>query len=60
LQILCGFSVGEIARGLLISEEATKKRIQRGKKTLAQCGVTVELPAPEEVQGRLDGVLDVL
>src|SRR5262245_50398761 len=35
LNILCGFSVGEIAAAFLSSEAAIHKRIQRGKKALA-------------------------
>lgn len=60
LKILCGFSVAEIARGLLLSTAAAKKRIQRAKKTLAQHQVKIDLPSPEELQSRLAAVHDVL
>ena len=60
LKILCGFSVGEIARGLLMSNDATKKRIQRAKKTLADQNVSLDMPTPTDLQNRLSAVHDVL
>jgi len=60
LKILCGFGVHEIARGLLISTEAAKKRIQRGRKTLADRQVRLDLPATGELQERLNAIHDVL
>ena len=35
LKTLCGFSVSEIARGLLLPDETVKKRVQRAKQSLA-------------------------
>jgi len=60
LKILGGFGVHEISRGLLISTEAVKKRIQRGKKQLAGASVTADLPPADELHSRLDAVHDVL
>ena len=60
LKILCGFSIREIARGLLLTEDATKKRIQRGKAKLAEEQISVELPAAEELDPRRSAVHDVL
>ncbi len=60
LKILCGFSISEIARGLLISAEAAKKRVQRAKKTLAQQQIKIDLPPTVELQSRLSVVHDVL
>lgn len=60
LKILCGFSLAEIARGLLISPEAAKKRVQRAKETLAQRQIRVDLPPAAELQSRLSTVHDVL
>ena len=60
LKILCGFSVAEIARGLLMTEEAVKKRIQRAKAQLAQSNIAIEFPAPDQLQSRLSVVNDVL
>ena len=60
LKILCGFSLAEIARGLLISNEAAKKRVQRAKKTLAQQQIRIDLPPAAELQTRLSAVQEVL
>ncbi|MEM8681680.1 MAG: sigma-70 family RNA polymerase sigma factor, partial [Planctomycetota bacterium] len=60
LKILCGFSVHEIARGLLTTPEATKKRIQRAKVKLQTAQIGVELPPAEQLSARLDGVHEVL
>ncbi len=60
LKILCGFSLSEIARGLLISNEAAKKRVQRAKKALAEEQIKPELPPADELQQRLSAVQEVL
>lgn len=60
LKTLCGFSVNEIARGLLRKPEAVKKQIQRGKKKLAAQNLPLELPPHEELQQRLSVVHGVL
>ncbi|MCH9649344.1 MAG: sigma-70 family RNA polymerase sigma factor [Deltaproteobacteria bacterium] len=60
LKILCGFSLAEIARGLLVSTEAAKKRVQRAKKTLAQQQVEIDLPSSAHLQARLSVVQEVL
>lgn len=60
LKILGGFGIHEISRGLLIGTEAVKKRIQRGKKQLADASVTADLPAADELHPRLDAVHNVL
>ena len=60
LKILGGFSLSEIARGLLTSPEAAKKRVQRAKKALAQRQIRVELPPAAELRARLSGVQEVL
>ncbi len=60
LKVLCGFSLAEIARGLLISTEAAKKRVQRAKKTLADLKLDFDLPAEGNVGDRLGAVHQVL
>ena len=60
LKILCGFSLAEIARGLLISVEAAKKRVQRAKKILAQQQIRIDLPPRTELETRLSAVHGVL
>ena len=60
LKILCGFSLAEIARGLLISTEAAKKRVQRAKRALADAEVRIDLPPRAELEARLSAVHEVL
>ncbi len=60
LKVLCGFGVREIARGLLLSPESVKKRIQRAKKRLAELRLKLDLPEAEHHGERLAGVHDVL
>ena len=60
LKVLCGFGLGEIARGLLISTEAAKKRVQRAKALLARRQIRIELPPPAALQSRLSAVHQVL
>jgi RNA polymerase sigma-70 factor (ECF subfamily) len=60
LNILCGFSVAEVSRGLLITTEAGKKRIQRAKRALAAARVRVDLPPAGELKTRLAVVQTVL
>ncbi len=56
LKSLCGFSNTEIARGLLLSEETVKKRIQRSRQQLIEAQVELEVPRAEDLAGRLDSV----
>lgn len=60
LKILCGFSLVEIARGLLISTEAAKKRVQRARKILAREQIRVDLPTDDQLEQRLAAVHTVL
>lgn len=60
LKTLCGFGISEIARGLLLSSETVKKRIQRAKNSLATANVKLELPSEEQLTLRQDVVHDVL
>jgi RNA polymerase sigma-70 factor (ECF subfamily) len=60
LNILGGFSCGEIARGMLQNKEAVKKRIQRAKKKLAMEQVNFDLPVRGVLQDRLTVVHEVL
>lgn len=60
LKLLCGFSIREVAQGLLIQPEAAKKRIQRAKNKLASENIPIEFPATQEAQSRIAAVHDVL
>lgn len=60
LKTLCGFSVAEIARGVMLPHETVKKRIQRAKASLASADVRFDLPAGDELQNRRAVVHEVL
>jgi RNA polymerase sigma factor (sigma-70 family) len=60
LKMLCGFSVGEIARAFLTSEAAIAKQLTRTKQRIQDSGIAFELPEGEDLAVRLDGVLAAL
>ena len=60
LKLVCGLSDHEIARGLLISDDAAKKRVTRAKRTLQLGRVQLDLPPMALLNERLDAVHEVL
>lgn len=60
LKTLCGFSVAEIARAFLTTEAAVAKRLTRAKQKIRDAHIPFEIPAGQELAGRLDGVLQTL
>ena len=60
LKALCGFGNSEIARGLLVSEETVKKRLQRATRDLIDHQVSLDPPPADELVHRLDVVHQVL
>jgi RNA polymerase sigma-70 factor (ECF subfamily) len=60
LKALCGFGNAEIARALLVSEEAVKKRLRRATHDLIDHQIALDPPAADELARRLDGVHQVL
>src|SRR4051812_29378265 len=56
LNILCGFSVSEIASAFLSSEDSIEKRLQRAKKTLARSGGLFEVAGSSAIGSRIDAV----
>jgi RNA polymerase sigma-70 factor (ECF subfamily) len=60
LKALCGFGNSEIARALLVGEEAVKKRLQRATRSLNDHQCALEPPPAEELVERLDVVHRVL
>ena len=60
LKLVCGFGDREIARGLLLTPAAVKKRVTRGKRTLQLSGADLSMPALECLVERLDAVHAIL
>lgn len=56
LNVLCGFSVDEIAAAFVSSHAALEKRITRAKKTLAKSKRLFEIEAPADFLARLPAV----
>ncbi|SEJ85089.1 RNA polymerase sigma-70 factor, ECF subfamily [Dyadobacter sp. SG02] len=57
LQILCGFSIAEIADAFLAKPEAIKKRLLRARTNLRNDQFQIGTLQPADVQARLDVVL---
>lgn len=60
LNILCGFSVDEIARSFLTDKEVIYKRLQRARKKLRTENIKIEQPGVSEIKERLPAVLMTL
>jgi len=60
LQILCGFSVEEIANAFLTKYETIKKRLQRARTNLRTCNFQIKILGEIEIRLRLDAVLKTL
>jgi RNA polymerase sigma-70 factor (ECF subfamily) len=57
LNLLCGFSVQEIADAFLTNKEVVYKRINRAKEKLKDANIKIVQPDVEEIRDRLDSVL---
>ena len=60
LQILCGFTVEEIANALLTPVETIKKRLFRAKSKLREHHFQIKTVSPSDIQARLETVLRCL
>jgi len=60
LQVLCGFSVQEIANAFLAKTETIKKRLLRARGMLRNDKFQVKVPPPAEITSRLSTVLTTL
>lgn len=56
LKTLCGFSIPEIARAFLTSEAAIEKQLTRTKQRIRDENIGFEIPGPQELGARMDGV----
>ena len=60
LNLLCGFSVNEIADAFLTNREVIYKRINRAKEKLKEENIPIACPTDREVNDRLDNVLKTI
>ncbi|HWD02432.1 MAG TPA: DUF6596 domain-containing protein [Amycolatopsis sp.] len=60
LRMVGGLTTPEIARAFLVAETAMGQRISRAKAKIAAARIPYRVPAPEDLPGRLSGVLTVL
>jgi RNA polymerase sigma-70 factor (ECF subfamily) len=60
LNLLCGFSVQEIADAFLTNKEVVYKRINRAKERLKEAEISIAQPNEKEISERLDAVLMTL
>ena len=60
LRIVCGLSVGEIARAFLVGESAMEQRITRAKARVAKAGAPFETPGAVERAERLAAVMAMI
>ena len=60
LKTLCGFSIPEIARAFLTTDDTINKRLVRARRTLREANIPFEVPLGTELDKRLDTVLETI
>lgn len=60
LKTLCGFSIPEISKAFLTSEESINKRLVRARKKIREAEIPFEVPLGNELQERLSTVLETI
>jgi RNA polymerase sigma factor (sigma-70 family) len=60
LRMLGGLTTGEIARAFLVPEPTLAQRIVRAKRTLSEANVPFEVPRGDELNRRVESVLEVV
>ncbi|WP_239518786.1 RNA polymerase sigma factor [Subtercola frigoramans] len=56
LRVLCGLTVAEVARSLLVSEQTMAKRLTRARTKIAKARIPYVVPGPDELPDRVNGV----
>jgi RNA polymerase sigma-70 factor (ECF subfamily) len=60
LRYVCGLRTHEIARVLLVGDDAVTKRIRRARRKIRDARIPMRVPAPERLGERLRSVLECL
>lgn len=60
LRTLCGLSVAEVGRALLVPEPTMAKRLVRARQKIVKAAIPYRVPADHELPERLRGVLGVV
>lgn len=60
LKTLCGFSISEIAKAFITTEENINKRLVRARKNIREAEVPFEVPTGVALAPRLSSVLEVI
>ncbi len=57
LKTLCGLSISEIAQSFLTNDETITKRLYRAREKIREEKISLDVPVPATLPGRLDAVL---
>jgi RNA polymerase sigma factor (sigma-70 family) len=60
LKTLCGFSISEIARTFLTTEDTLNKRLVRARQCIREARIPFEVPRGAELEGRMKAVLETI
>ncbi len=60
LKTLCGFSIAEIARAFITTNDTIEKRLYRAKQQFREQKIAFEIPQEQELEMRLDNVLTAI
>ena len=60
LKTLCGFSIPEIARAFLTTDENINKRLVRARQSIRDARIPFEIPQKQELDKRLNTVLETI
>lgn len=60
LKTLCGFSITEIAKAFLTTDENVNKRLVRARQKIREDKIPFEVPAGQVLESRLDAVLEAI
>jgi RNA polymerase sigma factor (sigma-70 family) len=60
LKTLCGFSIAQIARAFITSNDTIEKRLYRARMVFREKNIGFEIPTGEALQSRLDNVLETI